>query len=205
MAFYLPHLRHTILHGEIVFYDLTKSHKSNVEQSLISFRSELKKHIQDFDRLKIRYGNDEYPDTFESLEATIVPLIKNGQFSTAKALHTLWKNKKVSQNENFWGNLNLIILPDSSIYFKEIPGAHGIQTDCQFAFLKECYLNIIWHETAHLFGAEDHYVKGNEYRMISECSDPDNCLMQWDPADKDVVFCSKTLEEIRNYLNGTGR
>lgn len=58
--------------------------------------------------------------------------------------------------------------------------------------------NSIWHETAHLLGANDHYDKSNHYQSI-HCDDSNNCLMQWDSL-KGNRFCKNSLTEIYNHL-----
>ncbi|MEK7524211.1 MAG: hypothetical protein AAB588_04255 [Patescibacteria group bacterium] len=50
----------------------------------------------------------------------------------------------------------------------------------------------IWHETAHLFGASDHY---DEVNHSNTCGDQ-KCFMQWDSL-KGRHFCKKAISEIR--------
>lgn len=53
----------------------------------------------------------------------------------------------------------------------------------------------IWHEVAHLFGANDHY---NITTKDGTCSEQ-NCIMQYGKSEG--VFCSETIIEINSYLD----
>lgn len=57
----------------------------------------------------------------------------------------------------------------------------------------------IWHETAHLLGAKDHYDENNKQQSIN-CTMPGNCFMQWNSLNGDC-FCLQSLREIRDHLN----
>jgi len=59
--------------------------------------------------------------------------------------------------------------------------------------------NSLWHETAHLLGADDHYNETKNYQSKG-CSDPRNCLMQWDSL-KGSIFCSNVLSQLKAKLN----
>ncbi len=58
----------------------------------------------------------------------------------------------------------------------------------------------IWHETAHMLGADDHYVRETETET-EECICPTgkNCLMAWDSLD--MNFCQHSICEMQKYLN----
>lgn len=78
-------------------------------------------------------------------------------------------------------------------------GAHGVSYG-RFAFLIEDYKNILWHEAAHLIGADDHYCKKDVYRAKPKCQNPDLCIMQWNPSDKPCSFCEQSIREIAEYF-----
>jgi hypothetical protein len=84
-----------------------------------------------------------------------------------------------------------------------VPGAHGVRkyvfhANCLVLYIKG-YKEIIWHEAAHLLGAEDHYnPNSNSHEAIQDCLNPNNCIMQWNPGD---TFCEKSIDEIRNCLS----
>ena len=52
----------------------------------------------------------------------------------------------------------------------------------------------IWHEVAHLLGAEDHYGDG-----MNRCKNPDRCIMTYGKTEG--VLCEEALAEIRNYIS----
>ncbi|PAE38170.1 hypothetical protein [Bacillus sp. 7884-1] len=59
----------------------------------------------------------------------------------------------------------------------------------------------IWHEVAHLIGADDHYDK-NTNEVLDICMD-DNCIMQF---GKDEGFlCASTIYEIKLHLNNISK
>jgi hypothetical protein len=84
--------------------------------------------------------------------------------------------------------------------------AHGTARG-QLCFLVRDYKNILWHEAAHLFGAEDHYDEHNHEptRGCMDWSHPRrewSCIMQWDPGKKDCWFCPRAIKEIQRYFAG---
>lgn len=52
----------------------------------------------------------------------------------------------------------------------------------------------IWHETAHLLGADDHYGK-----TAYKCKNPTDCFMQYN-ATQGSCFCSESVKEIEKCL-----
>lgn len=83
-----------------------------------------------------------------------------------------------------------------------VPGAHGVRMISErgngMVLCIKGYKKIIWHETAHLLGATDHYNPNSDsHETTQDCLNPDDCVMQWNPGD---TFCEKCIEEIRNYL-----
>jgi hypothetical protein len=57
----------------------------------------------------------------------------------------------------------------------------------------------IWHEVAHLLGAEDHYDSMDEnHKALPICGDPDKCIMTW--GKEEGVLCEATLAEIRSSI-----
>src|SRR5690606_28672220 len=67
------------------------------------------------------------------------------------------------------------------------------------AVIKELNEKNIWHEIAHLFGAEDHY----EPTTRSDSCDEPNCIMQYGKTEGD--FCSRTISEIKTYVINSGK
>jgi hypothetical protein len=67
-----------------------------------------------------------------------------------------------------------------------------------FCMNKNMAQKSIWHETAHVLGANDHYDE-NTKLPLSICTESHKCFMQWD-AVKGSCFCSKSIEEINQYL-----
>jgi hypothetical protein len=82
-----------------------------------------------------------------------------------------------------------------------VPGAHGVRMTGKWGELVlyiKGYKEIIWHEAAHLLGAEDHYNPNSSFHETTRvCLNPDNCVMQWNRGD---TFCEKSIDEIRYYL-----
>ena len=60
--------------------------------------------------------------------------------------------------------------------------------------------HVIWHETAHLLGADDHYKEKEPYKMKKICKDPTNCIMRYVSLEKNS-FCDRVKKEIDKYLN----
>jgi|GEM_PF-4466471 len=62
----------------------------------------------------------------------------------------------------------------------------------------------IWHETAHLLGADDHYCEDEHEKVIKRCGDYGKkkkvCLMQWDSL-KGADFCIESLKDIKYYVD----
>jgi hypothetical protein len=54
----------------------------------------------------------------------------------------------------------------------------------------------VWHEVAHLIGANDHY-DINTSKALDICMD-ENCLMQY--GKKEGIFCDRTINEIKEHL-----
>ena len=54
----------------------------------------------------------------------------------------------------------------------------------------------IWHETAHVFGANDHY---EEDKSPSLYCTSNNCLMRYDNLDGEL--CDASIEEVKSYIN----
>jgi hypothetical protein len=94
----------------------------------------------------------------------------------------------------------VVIVSDTNVFSIVGSKAHGItEFKGQFCFLVKNYKNILWHEAAHLFGADDHYREDNQGAR-PECEHPDFCIMQWDPAGKPCAFCDQSKREIQKYL-----
>lgn len=79
----------------------------------------------------------------------------------------------------------------------DIPDLYGVAIHKGNVCINRCLKReSIWHETAHLFGADDHYDK-NDKNHPTTCGDK-KCLMQWD-ARGGNHFCKKAIEEINEY------
>lgn len=125
-------------------------------------------------------------------------------------------NEILSKNKGFALN-NLIV--EVSSYFDEITnGKFGHKH--KFIFLGEqlvteypwgdaivgfitviSYLEekVIWHEVAHLIGAEDHYNRNTSFHEPLEiCSDSARCIMTWGKTEG--ILCSVSKHEIKNYI-----
>jgi len=55
----------------------------------------------------------------------------------------------------------------------------------------------IWHETAHLLGADDHYDK--QHQPIRECTLKERCIMQW-ISTLGHDFCSFAIKQMSEFL-----
>jgi len=55
----------------------------------------------------------------------------------------------------------------------------------------------IWHETAHLLGADDHY--DEQHQPIRECTLKGRCIMQW-ISTLDHDFCSFAIKQMSEFL-----
>lgn len=97
---------------------------------------------------------------------------------------------------------NSIILT-GNIYKLEWP--YGVSTDYNekgnICIIRNVSKMSIWHETAHLLGAHDHY--DNNQKPKKECKDPENCLMGWNKLQGN--FCDKSLEEMKYFISNTFR
>lgn len=66
-----------------------------------------------------------------------------------------------------------------------------------FAVIKYLNEKNIWHEIAHLIGAEDHY-DNDTHCATNNCLD-NNCIMQYGKTDG--VLCKCAIDEIKVFLN----
>lgn len=69
---------------------------------------------------------------------------------------------------------------------------------------------VIWHETAHLLGALDHYDCDSpdiyqpslgyySKSPITNCTNPQKCIMQWN-ATRGDYFCDEAIQEIKKAM-----
>ena len=65
-----------------------------------------------------------------------------------------------------------------------------------FTVIKNISEKNIWHEVAHIIGAEDHYDCDTQ-KAINNCMS-DNCIMQFGKANG--IFCECSINEIKGYL-----
>jgi hypothetical protein len=68
------------------------------------------------------------------------------------------------------------------------------ESDGYFAVIKNVHKKNIWHEVAHLLGAEDHYGTGRNL-----CKSSDICIMTYGNTEGEL--CEAALAEIRSYIN----
>lgn len=66
------------------------------------------------------------------------------------------------------------------------------------AVIKKVKEKVIWHEIAHLLGAEEHYNDDATHTTSEICSDPSNCIMTYGKLEGEP--CYKSLQEIRKAL-----
>lgn len=181
---------------KIIYYDLTQQKQSEIENALETFKIELVKYIPKFKHLKIVSGNQSFPDILKSMHSIAVSFTGTGPLSENCLISAI-----MNKIENFdYTTRTIIVLPTSNIVFRNFPGAHGVCMGEKFVVLSRVYRNIIWHETAHLFGAEDHYQKQKPTFMKDICTEKEVCVMQWDPGNKDVIFCTRSIQEMTDYL-----
>jgi hypothetical protein len=160
----------------------------------------LSRDIDDFLKLKIINGQETFRETYLFIQKLIESKIINSEIhfdDLCKNLRKAMKND-VSQSLKI---RTLICLEKNGLRFKNQPAAHGL-SECngRYAVVLRSYKNIIWHEAAHLFGADDHYIENSRYKMKEKCSAHESCSMQFDPGDKQCYFCSTAVEEIRNNM-----
>jgi len=68
------------------------------------------------------------------------------------------------------------------------------ESDGYFAVITYVQEKNIWHEVAHLLGAEDHYGDG-----LNRCKNPDRCIMTY--GNTEGGLCEATLAEIKSYID----
>lgn len=66
------------------------------------------------------------------------------------------------------------------------------------AVIKELKEKVIWHEIAHLLGANDHY-HTETHATLDICSNPSHCIMTFGMQNGEL--CSESLQEIRNEMS----
>lgn len=88
------------------------------------------------------------------------------------------------------GNKYLLEYPNGTYYGDTIEGGICINANL--------HKKSIWHETAHILGAEDHYTGHTTCKSVN-CSDVAQCLMQWN-ALYGSCFCDIAIEEMRRTL-----
>jgi hypothetical protein len=66
-----------------------------------------------------------------------------------------------------------------------------------FAVIRNVHEKAIWHEIAHLIGAEDHY-DPQTHEASSICSNPSNCIMTHGKLKGEL--CPENIREIRMAL-----
>ncbi len=119
----------------------------------------------------------------------------------------LWEKRGTSEiTSSFSGNV--VVISDKSITsIKGKRGAHGTSRGQLCFLIRGDYRNILWHEAAHLFGADDHYDEHN-HGPIEGCMDwlrgPGklSCIMQWNPGENECSFCDRSISEMQRYFAG---
>lgn len=181
-------------------YDLTVQH-------LRAFDKEIRDTCGEDTGIEVANGNECFPVRRAFLRRTMLDVTQDGSCN-----YNLFLVRILDEWYNIHDSCDpvhdkvLIIAHESITRLGEL-AAHGIvYNEDRFAFLVQDYWQILWHEAAHLFGAEDHYRRDDHNRPAPECKDQTDqpqlrwCLMQWDPGVKDCRFCAQTIEEIRNYF-----
>ncbi|MBP1949349.1 hypothetical protein [Virgibacillus litoralis] len=84
-----------------------------------------------------------------------------------------------------------------AIIGEELPTENQWGDATDFIAVISCTLEKnIWHEIAHLIGANDHY-DNNTQKALDICMD-ENCIMQH--GKDEGVFCNRVIDEIKKHL-----
>lgn len=116
----------------------------------------------------------------------------------------LWDNRGTTEIASSLSG-KLVVVSDETV--TSITGArhaHGIaEFGGTLCLLVRDYRNILWHETAHLFGADDHYDEKNR-TATPKCEAANLCIMQWDPGHNEHCrFCDQSITEVNTYFAKT--
>jgi len=204
---------------KLIYYAFPRCDASLLDDYLVKFKKELSINIEQFSELEIINGNSEFTNTYRFIDSLIEPMNTEIDFDSLCDFLTRVRRNEIqlirdvypqaygffASNKNIDTNIisqsletkTLICLEKSGLKFKEHTGAHGL-SGRRYAVTIKLYKNIVWHEVAHLFGADEHYVKNDKYKMKEKCTNKELCVMRYDPGIKLCSFCSTAQEEIRN-------
>lgn len=207
---------------KLVFYDLSQ-HDYSILDHIVKFKSELSTNIKQFSKLEIINGGVKFKSTYHFINYLIKSINTEINFNDlCWILRNVSKNRlqlvsgKFLQVYRFFEDdkdidtdeisqsltiKTLICLGGSGLKFKGQSYLHGLsESNGRYAVVIKSYKNIVWHEVAHLFGADDHYIENDTSKMKEKCPDKVSCIMQYDPGDKPCSFCSTSLKEISNKM-----
>lgn len=183
---------------KLVYYNFSGSGDSILEQYLTEFKEELSGNITSFSDIEILNGQETFRGTYNFIKQLIESKILNSEIHFDDLCSNLRKaNDDISQSLK----IKTLICLEKGLRFKNQSGAHGLsEFNGRYAVLLKVYKNIVWHEVAHLFGADDHYIENDTAKMKKQCSAKKKCVMQYDPSEKPCCFCSTAIEEIRSNM-----
>jgi hypothetical protein len=185
---------------DLLYYDLSDHAcgSDQLDEHLRRFRSELAKDIGEFATLTIRNGQEVSPGAYRFISDLLQPTRSEIDFDVIN--DRLWKAR-----EGEFGNAISRVLDSKTFIcvtggrFKQSGGAyHGLTAPNFFAVVVESYRGIVWHEAAHLFGADDHYRSENPGEMKQQCTNKVSCVMRYEPGG---IFCTEAVREIRNGMS----
>jgi len=208
---------------KLVYYAFRSNHF--IMNNLSMFKNEISKSIPEFSELEIINGEENFRNTYLFINHLITPMILTLEIDfeglrlilrevSQNIIQTI-ENKYPKAYKFFIGNVNrdkisiseslriktLICVEQNRLRIKGQPNAHGLsESNGRYAVVIKSYRNIVWHEVAHLFGSDDHYIENDVYKMKEKCTNKQLCVMQYDPGDKPCTFCSAALKEISDKM-----
>ena len=187
---------------ELTYYNYTSSHPNQLGNDLQSLKADLSTHILDFATLGITDGERCHKDTHRFIGDLVRRM--GSEINFDNMVRDLWDERERMPGLT---TRTIICVEQSGLRFKENADWHGLTGDGFCAVVlqpyKNPYKNIVWHEVAHLFGAEDHYNCTNKTERAPQCTagEEEECIMQYDPGTKQCLFCSGALQEIRSGMS----
>lgn len=206
----------------IVYYAIHGKNSYFLDKHLNEFKNDISKNIRDFSKLDIINGEEKYRDTYCFINHIIEKMIQDSKiffqhltdilrsassdnFQRIKDnlpnVYEFFEHNKHADKNKISESLRfktLICVEGENLSINENADAHGYaEGNGRYAVLVKSYKNIIWHEVAHLFGADDHYIENDVCKMKEKCANKELCVMQYDPRDKPCSFCSTAIMEMR--------
>jgi hypothetical protein len=174
---------------KIRFFSINDDNVSQLENHISEFKKEMLSITNGLIELDLRKGNNNLKDT-NIVKSLLEKSTSNNVFS--------WEifNKLT---EDILPNQKTIIFDDRIEKFEDNWFAHG-QAWGRYIVLRKLYKGIVLHELAHLYGADDHYNEIKPEQTLSICTNPAQCIMQWNPGNK---FCKESKKEILQFWRNT--